>query len=197
MRKHCITGQRGAVEVLAEGQQVLVHGWHPLSLSGNPVMWYWHRDRAPWSVPVSDLPVVSHVELDRFLADLLASGLLGAPLVRTQSTTVRQRFTRSVIYPATRRLNELFATHGGLVKPAVRELIAEVGAAGCGRHDALVAICGRLVFQRWDDKRALGFLAPLINRHFGDGDWTKEIQDALGHARRCEAARLSDARTTT
>jgi hypothetical protein len=195
MTKRRIVGERGAVELLCQGQQVLVHGWHPHSLSGTVIRWNWYQERAPWTVPVSELPLVPSLGIEALLQRVAESNALGAPLVRTQSTTLGRRFTRSAVYPATRRLNELFATHGGLVKPAIRQLIAEIGEAECGRHDAVVAICGRIVLQRWADERALDFLVPIVNEHFGDGDWTKEIQDALDHARRREVARLSKMKT--
>ena len=58
------------------------------------------------------------------------------------------------------------------------------------RHDAVVAICGRLVLQRWSDSRAVKFLVPIVNENFGEGDWTKEIENALAHARGRESVRL-------
>jgi hypothetical protein len=98
-------------------------------------------------------------------------------------------------FRATQRLNRLFENHNGLVMPAVRELVHEVGAEGTDRHNTLVAISGRLVYQRWNDNRVLEFLVPIVNEHFADGDWTAEIVAALRHARGREAARLSTMKT--
>ena len=47
MGKIKVVGERGAVELLAEGQQVVVDGYHPRSLNGSPVRWTWDRERSP------------------------------------------------------------------------------------------------------------------------------------------------------
>lgn len=194
MSKIKVQGERGAVELLGEGQQCLVHGWHPRSRSGVPVRWTWHGDRAPWIVPVTDLPVVPASEIEAMMRRIAASGVLGAPRERAASAAAAPRHAGGSAYPATARLNALFEKHDGLVRPAVRELVEQIGAEGTGRHDAVVAICGRLVMQRWADEQAVGFLAPLVNERFGDGDWTAEIEAAIAHAHRREAQRLSGAR---
>jgi hypothetical protein len=113
-----------------------------------------------------------------------------APVARATTTTTIVGRRRPAAYSATGRLNELIAEHDGLVKPAVRKLIEEIGAAGCDRHNSIVAACGRLIQLRWPEKQALEFLAPLVNQHFQDGDWTGEVERATEHARRRENERL-------
>jgi hypothetical protein len=192
MTKIVVAGERGKVELLAEGQQCLVHGWHPLSYAGTLVKWEWINDRSPWTVPVGELPVVSAADLTTLMDRIRASGVLGAPVARgATTTTIVGRRGRASAYPATERLNELFRQHNGFVRPAVRELITEVGKAGEGRHDAVVAVCGRLVHQDWPYQEAVDWLTPLVNEHFQDGDWTEEIERALSHALGKEKARLS------
>jgi hypothetical protein len=98
--------------------------------------------------------------------------------------------TRRPVYAATVRLNLLLGRYDGRVKPAVRELIKEIGVEGCGRHDAVVAIVGRLVQLHWAREQVREFLVPLVNEHFLEGDWTGEVEDAHRHARDRQAARL-------
>jgi hypothetical protein len=194
MTKIKVAGERGAVELLGEGQQFLVDGWHLLSLlAGLPIKWEWYRDRAPWSVPVAELPVLPAEALAAMMDRIRASGLLGPPVARPTTTTpiIAGRGRLGAKFPATERLNELFRQHAGLVKPAVRELIEEVGKAGEGRHDALVAICGRIVFQGWPHQQAVDWLVPIVNEHFQDGDWTDEVERALNHARNRTNAQLA------
>ncbi|MGH7055523.1 MAG: hypothetical protein ACREFK_02180 [Stellaceae bacterium] len=195
MTKIKVAGAHGAVELLGEGQQFVCDGWHPLSRRGAPVRWVWRGECPPWGVPVAALPVTSADEVVALMRRLADSGVLGAPLVRPAAATPpRANFQRMVAYPATARLHVLFDHFNGLVKPAVRALIEEIGTEGSGRHDALVAICGRLVMQHWSDAAALDFLAPLVNAHFKEGDWTGEVEAAMRHARTRQTARLQGER---
>src|SRR5262249_45891183 len=99
------------------------------------------------------------------------------------------RGVRGKPYQATFRLRELFEKHDWLVRPAVRELIRELGAEGTGRHDGLVAIAGRLVHQKWTDEQVKNFLVPLTSEFFaGDEDWSQQIEQALEHARKRDDA---------
>jgi hypothetical protein len=190
MSKLKVSGQRGAVELLGQGQQCVVHGWHPRSLAGQPVRWQWHAGRAPWTVPAAELPVVAAAELQALMQQITDSGILGLPRTRTANTTVVTGRVCAGNHDATTRLRALFDTHNGLVRPAIRDLVQQIGAEGCGRHDAVVAITGRLVMQKWSDSQVSDFLAPLVNEHFGDGDWTDEIDAALAHARKRDGQRV-------
>jgi hypothetical protein len=180
-----VLGQRGAVEVLGHGQQLLIDGWHPSDPTSN-TRWWWMHDRAPWTVPLADLPAISEEAVAAILQAVQRVGVLGAPVQQQGRNGVRRGR-----YPATGRLRCLLRQHGGLVRPAVSALITEVGAAGTGRHDALVALGGFFVAQRWPVADAMTFLLPLVDAAFGtdEGSWAGEIESALQHARRRERAR--------
>ena len=184
MAKIRVQGMRGAVELLGNGQHVVVDGWHPLSITGEVVRWNWRHGNAPWTITALALPVVGSAEVHRLMDRIAASGVLGQQTQRAACAgnpyTGEPRASR---YEATERLRHLIAKHGGWVKPAIRELVAEIGREGTGRHDGLVAISGRLVHQGWSDEQALTFLVPLVNTSFGEGDWSREVEDALRHAR--------------
>ena len=77
--KISIRGPHGVVEVLGDGQQVMVDGVHP---SGAAIEWL--NDRSPATVPVIDLPVVTEGKIAAFLE--ACGPLLGAATgVTTQS----------------------------------------------------------------------------------------------------------------
>lgn len=124
-----------------------------------------------------------------------------APVPRNLGGRGEEKNTRVVVrrpvYSVTERLHHLFDRHDGCVKPAIREVVEQIGAEGSGRHDAIVAICGRLILQRWTDQQAHDFLVPLVNQHFQEGDWSIEVQQALDHARKREAESLSRIRGVT
>ena len=190
MLKRKAAGQVGAVELLAAGQQFIGHGIHP---AGNEWLW---RGAALWEVAAQALPVIDNADVEALLAGIVASGVLGPPrLVTAAAPRPQNQRGYTSTYPATARLNRLFDKHDGAVLPAVRELIAEIGAAGEGRHDGLVAIAGRLVHQGWADERIHRLLTPKINECFGEGDWTDHFQAALDHARRKHAGRLANRRS--
>jgi hypothetical protein len=181
MGKIKVAGERGAAELLAEGQQVVVDGYHPRSLSGSPVRWTWLEERSPWTVPAADLPVVPAAELEALMQRIAASGLLEAPLPHASVTTIVANRTSS--YDATKRLHTMVEKHEDLVRPATRERVEQIGGERSGRRDALVAIAGRLVLEGWSDQSAI-LLAGFVNDRFGEGDQTDEIIKALGRARK-------------
>jgi len=197
MTKVKVAGDSGAVELLGVGQQFLIDGWHPISRQGAAVRWEWMHGRAPWTVPAAELPIVSFAELASLIREIEVSGVLGPAIARATTTTTVVGQRRSAAYPATWRLHELFAKHDGRVRPAVRDLIEQVGAEGCGRHDAIVAVCGRLVLQKWPHEQVIEFLLPIVNAAFSDGCWLAEIEKGLAHARRRDAARVHAVRGTS
>jgi len=113
-----------------------------------------------------------------------------APLrgVRTRSAGATTSIARMAC-PAMVRLHELFEKYDCRIKPAVRELIEEIGNQRRGRHDSVVSLVGYLVRKDWTEPDVLAFLVPLVNEHFGDGDWSKEILDAFRHAHGREQGR--------
>lgn len=185
MTKRKVKGEHGAVELLGQGEHVVVEGHHPKSLDGKMVCWYWHGGRAPWTVPAADLPVVAVSAVLTLLHTIQTSGVLGPAVTAASGGSTRGSVGRhGSAYEATERLRTLLTSYDGRVKPAVRELVQQIGAEAQGRHDAVVAICGRLVSLQWTLDMVSEFLVPLINNNFGDGDWTEEIVAAFEHARR-------------
>jgi hypothetical protein len=78
LRKEKIKGNRGAVELLAEGQHFIIDGWHPLShIKGHPVRWTWRDGRAPWNTRKGELPIIPADEVSRALEHIEGSGVLG------------------------------------------------------------------------------------------------------------------------
>jgi len=142
-------------------------------------------------------PRVSPQQLEQFVARVVAAGVYPAAASPRRST-IKQAGSNtgsrvsgaSVPYDATLRLRELLSKHGGLIKPAVRQLVQEIGKEGCGRHNAIVALVGYLVRHHWTEQDVSGFFTPLVNENFGDGDWSKEVLDAFRHARGCEQGRV-------
>jgi hypothetical protein len=196
IRKLRIEGQCGAVELLSQGQQVVVDGLHPSSTVDNAVRWTWRDGRAPWTLAIGDLPVIPSGEIERLLEAISAAGVLGPPIAASDRNVVPGRDSspiatrRGRAYPAAVRLRQLLNEHEGRVLPAIRQLVEKVGAAGTGRHDTVVAICGRLVARGWDAARAVDFLVPLLNQHFLEGDWTEEVERAFKHAEKRHADNL-------
>ncbi len=190
MAKIRVQGTRGAVELLGNGQHVVVHGWHPLSITGGVVRWSWRHGHAPWTVTALALPVVGSAEVHRLMNSIAASGVLGARVAHTTAPGgAGASRARVSAYEATGRLRSLLEKHNGLVKPAIRELISEIGHEGHGRHDAVVAITGRLVHQGWTEEQVVEFLAPLVDVAFSEGSWLGEIEAALRHAKMRAAER--------
>ena len=185
MGKIKAVGERGAVELLAEGQQVVVDGYHPRSLNGSPVRWTWDRRAFSFRLPVADLPVIPAAELEALMQRIAVSGLLDAPLPRASVICCSsQTGRRALPYDATKRLHTMVEKHEGL-SPAGHPRASSnksVAKEAVG-HDALVAIAGRLVLEGWSDQGAI-LLAAIVNDRFGEGDRVDEIIKALGRARK-------------
>ena len=73
------TGEK--VEVLGNGQQLVIDGYHQSSLRGELIPLEWDNNRAPWNWPVAELGTASEDEITAFLEE--AGGILGiAPIGR-------------------------------------------------------------------------------------------------------------------
>lgn len=185
MKKIKIKGRHGAIELLVDGEQIAVHRDHPLTrTAGVPVRWEWGHDRPPWNVSVMDLPILAVAGVQAEIERLRASGVFGPPVNSNSGVGgvgvhggASPRST-STAYPATQRLHELFKKHEGWVSPAVRELIAETKEGD--RHDTIVAVCGRLSYQKWTERQVLDLLLPAIgaNPQF-TGFGIEEVQKAF------------------
>jgi hypothetical protein len=193
--KYKVTGERAGVELLAEGQFLVIHGDHKDEANIGPGRsWSWMHCRAPWNTPVDQLPVISADAAIAALDSLRAAGIPGPPIITTNTGNHgggRPFGTSDVM----KRLHELEARHDSLIRPAVRELIAEIGAAGHDRHDAHVRVIGHLRWAGWTAREVDDFLTPIVNQHFGDGDWSGEIARAYGHAHKNEMAKVAAARS--
>jgi hypothetical protein len=185
----------GGIDIFCGSGQIAAFGMH--AKTGRPYAWSVCN---PLNMRPTELPRVSAEAVERFIARVVAAGVLvragGAQPRRANTDHVNSACMAAgsaasrVPYPATVRLNSLLGRHDGRVKPAVRELIEEIGVEGCGRHDAVVAVVGRLVQLRWAREQVHEFLTPLVNDAFLEGDWSREVEDALRHARDRQAARL-------
>jgi hypothetical protein len=156
-----------------------------------PYRW---SERNPLNTRSVDVrPCVSPQQYDRFAARVIASGVLpGSPKNTTVVSKSTGASTDHVPSVMAQRLNELCDQCGGLVRPGVRQLIEEIGAAGCGRHNALVTVCGKLVQLRWNERQVIDFLLPLVNERFAagpDDNWKDEVVAAFQHARERDATR--------
>lgn len=184
--KEKVQGERGAVERLAQGQQLVVHGWHS---SGARLLW--HDRRAPWTVPAAELPLATEAQIGAFMAGLAGAGILGA---RVDHTAARQSSgSGGFSSDANTELREALAAHGGQGWPAIVALIRDVGARGTARHDTLVSITGYLVRRRWSASSIKEHLLPLVNEHFKEGDWAREVHDAVAHAEKRQREQLAAA----
>lgn len=181
-----VAGERGAVERLASGQQVVVHGWHKSGVTLD-----WTKRRAPWTVAAASLPLASEKRIAAFLGAVAGTGILGAAVERiTKPQRGMQRDTRG---PATATLRAALHDHGGAIVPAVETAIREAGARGSGRHNLLVSVCGLLVARGWPSSGIVEWIAPLANGHFGAGDWTHEVAAAVAHAEMRRGAAVREA----
>ena len=178
--KEKLQGEHGAVERLATGQQVVVHGTHP---SGARLDW--RKQRSPWTVQAAALPLMDEAAVVAMFSAIAASGALGAKLDRTSAKShpgsAGPRGDIAVAFTAcvTRR--------GGIVA-GVREFLRETGERGTYRHDTLVSVAGHLIRAGGPVTQAANLLTENADKWFGEGSWAKEVQSALAHAKRKQAA---------
>ena len=136
MSKMKVAGERGAVELLGDGQHVVVHGWHPRSLEGDPVCWTWRGGRSPWAVPVSDLPTIPAMEIESLMHRIGLSGVLGAErLQRPPNIGTSGQVRRPCTTPLRDYGPYLKSTTGLCGRPSVNwySKLALRGAAGTTR----------------------------------------------------------------
>jgi hypothetical protein len=181
--KQKVKAEHGAVERQAQGQQLVVHGWHP---SG--VRYLWQRPRAPWTVPAAELPLATEMQIEAFLDAVEVNGFLGAKMERTAAHKPKQGEKRHQAEATIRcgepaeELRHMLRAHNGQVVPAVLALVWAVGARGTFRHDTLVTVTGYLVHRGWPAPSITDLLLAPVNEHFRDGDWAEEIRRAIAHA---------------
>jgi hypothetical protein len=183
----------GGVELFCGSGQIAAFGVH--AKTGWPYHW---SPINPLNTRPEELPQVTAGQVETFVKALGATGVLQRPVHQANAPATHRGGSPALAptgrYRATERLHALLDEHGGLVKPAVRQLIAETGQAGHDRHNTIVAVCGFLVHARWLNCQIDAFLTPLANASFGEGDWTIEVEGAVAHARNRERARLANPR---
>jgi hypothetical protein len=179
--KEKLQGEHGAVERLATGQQVVVHGAHP---SGARLDWL--GQRSPWTVQAAALPLMDEAAVMAMFSALRASGALGRKVDRTSA----RASTSSLGTPSgdiAQAFSACVEACGGIV-PGVREFMRQAGLRDTHRHDTLVSVAGRLVQSGWFIGPASKLLTENADRWFGEGSWAKEVDDALSHATRRQFA---------
>lgn len=185
--KERLQGERGAVERLALGQQVVVHGIHA---SGAKLLW--RGGRSPWSVDVRDLPLIDESQVAELFNAIAQSGALGSKLDRTSAKDRKPKCAGGHgIGPdesIAAELREMIASEGNVVQ-GVRAFIRTVGVRGSYRHDSLVVLAGHLVARGWPEEQATKLMLPAINAAFGEGCWRREVQAALQHAAKRHSTR--------
>jgi hypothetical protein len=149
----------------------------------------WRDGRAPWTVPAAELPLATEAQIGAFMTDLAGAGILGGKV--DHSAARQSPGSGGFSGDATIELREALVAHGGQVWSAITALIRDVGARGTGRHDTLVSVTGYLVRRRWPTCSIKEHLLPLVNEHFKDGDWTKEVRDAVTYAEKCQKEQLA------
>src|SRR5262249_6276480 len=78
MTKYKVAGEHGGVELLAEGQFLVIHGDHKDEADIGPGRsWSWMHERAPWNTPVNQLPIVNADAAIAALDAVRAAGVLG------------------------------------------------------------------------------------------------------------------------
>lgn len=173
--KQKIQGERGAVERLALGQQIVVHGTHP---TGAPLEWL--NDKAPWNVHAQDLPLVTEHEITAIFDAIIKSGALGGKVDRTKASS-GSNGGPGPGQDIAARFRELVTKHGGVVQ-AVASFFREVGERGTYRHDSLISVAGHLIARDWPKKQAAILLTKHADKWFGEGSWAAEVDAALKHA---------------
>jgi len=94
------------------------------------------------------------------------------------------------------RLHKILDSNGGNIPAAVKQVIAEAGTRGTGRHDFIVAVCGFLVGHKWPPGIIVSMFLPLVNDAFRDGDWHDELVRAVEHAQSRQADKSKNTKIT-
>jgi hypothetical protein len=147
------TGQK--IELLADGQQVVVFGTHPKT--GKPYSWFGGE---PTSIEHEELPYVSEDEAKQFVAEALALLVkdFGYRLPTAHSTETGKANGHDP------------ANWGGLVDNIVH---------GRDLHDSLRDLAGKLIASGMGDGAAVNFLRALMDSSNGlhDDRWLARYDD--------------------
>ena len=146
---------RQKIEILGDGQQVVVHGIHPET--EKPYAWHGGE---PWEIAVEELPYISADIAREFLAD-------AAKILEEFGYTVSKTGKGAEDGPVT--------STGGKDWPELVDAIL----AGQERHDSIRSMAAKLVVAGMDDRAAINLLRSIVGASTGphDRDWQKRYDD--------------------
>ena len=146
---------RQKIEVLGDGQQVVVHGIHPET--EKPYCWHGGE---PWEIPVEELPYISEDIAREFLTD-------AAKVLEEFGYTVPKTGKGGDDGPAT--------STGG---KDWRELVDGI-LAGQERHDSIRDLAAKLIVAGMGDRAAINLMRSIVGASTGprDRDWQKRYDD--------------------
>ena len=146
-------GTRQKIEILGDGQQVVVHGIHPET--EKPYSWHGGE---PWEIAVEDLPYISEDIAREFLAD---------------AAKVLEEFGYTV--PKTGKGAENEPAAGG---KDMSELVDAI-LAGQERHDSIRDLAAKLVVAGMGDRAAINLMRSIVGASTGprDREWQKRYDD--------------------
>jgi hypothetical protein len=158
---------------------------------------FYHQKREPRQSRIVSVDArISYSALD-FVQRVVAMPAV-APIRQGQGQPTRRGRSQSagsVTTDRTARLRVLIDQYGGLLPSAIRALLREAvapaeGSAG-NRHSTLQVVVARLIGARWSDNDVRVLLLPIANE-WGDGDWTRHLDDIIRWTRKQEDEAIAE-----
>ena len=171
--KLIVAGERGKVEVLGVGQQVLVHGAHP---SGG--CWFFDGP-APWDVPLADLPTISERSSRRRCRRLLRRDCLALAVANRRAGGGGQGFRPIWNGSEVAALRGYIVASGGSIGKGAAAFLAD--AVEGHRHNSLVSTAGLLIERGWPADRARTLMLDAASAWDGT-NWPYDVDKAVAHA---------------
>jgi hypothetical protein len=160
---------------------------------------FWHQKREPRQTRIVSL--TEHTfEFRSFVARVKAEPQIVDPCVVGRGRglpTGQRRASGTTMQGAspTVRLRALLDASGGLITPAVRNLLREAVAPSDGqpgnRHAVLVAVTARCMQAGWRGADVRELVLPVINGEWGDGDWGSHLDGIITWTGEREAAAVA------
>ena len=158
---------------------------------------FWHQKGEPRMSRILSLSPEIDYGMGNFLARVQAQSQVCDPWAggRGRGAGVQRGLVGDIDRAGpTARLRVLLAQHGGLVTPAVRNLLREAKAPtdeGAGnRHSTLLAVAARCVHLGWPDADIHALVQPVLIECWG-GDREDRLTTMLAWVREKEAAALA------
>src|SRR5262249_2942133 len=87
-------GKTCKVEILGDGQQMIIDGFHDeeADVNGRPTIWYWNEGKSPWEQKIDKVPTITLTVLNEIIAEIAnilqtsTSGVVASARVSRQST---------------------------------------------------------------------------------------------------------------